>query len=239
MTGIRILVVYDPTATAQPALARAAALAESAADSSEAQFKLHVYACIYTKIPKSKQKAAQKKALLAAQKDIIRSDVSALVAKGIQVDIEVDWGKDWYQAVVRAADRIGADNVFKSSYKQSPSQRLLKPSSDRTLLRQCDCPVFLVKSEDDMSSSQRIILAAVQFRGEVGAYEELNKKILSFCQRLYSSEAVKVHFINACRRSSRRLSSTKRGCGSAATRNRSGRTARIFSPPRPKACDVS
>ncbi len=189
-----ILVVYDPTVDAQPALARAAVRARS---TGAPDVRLHVYSCIHTKIPKSKDKAARKAELVAAQEKILKNAVSELVEQGVHVTTEVEWDKDWYQAVVRAADRIEADAVFKSSHKNSPSQRLLKQTSDRKLLRQCACPVFLVKSEEDLASSSRIILAAVQFRGEAGVYDELNKKILDFCQRLTPSANVKVHFVNA------------------------------------------
>jgi universal stress protein E len=120
-----------------------------------------------------------------------------LVAKGIEVAIEVEWDKDWYQAVLRAADRIKADVVFKSSHKHSASQRLLRETSDRTLLRQCACPVMLVKSNAEVSGPHRIILAAVQFRGELGAYDKLNRRIVEFAQRMFAQESVKVHFVNA------------------------------------------
>ena len=194
MPSSRILVVYDPTTSVQSALARAAALAES---SRGTDVELHVYSCIYSKLPKSEEKAAQKAELIASQEEIVKNAVSPLIDKGIRVTVEVEWDKDWYQAVVRVADRIEADAVFKSSHKHSASQRLLKPTSDRTLLRQCSCPVLLVKSGKEADSSDRTILAAVQFRGEPGAYEALNRKILDFSQRLLATDSVKVHFINA------------------------------------------
>jgi universal stress protein E len=194
MPNTRILVVYDPTTEAQPALARAAALAESAADS---DVELHVYSCIYSDPRKSEGQSGGKEELIAAQEEIVKNAVSSLGEKGVDVAIEIEWDKDWYQAVVRAADRIKADAVFKSSHKHSATQRLLKPTSDRTLLRQCACPVLLVKRDAEVVGQNRIILAAVQFRGEDGAYEKLNQKILDFCHRSLATDAAKVHFINA------------------------------------------
>jgi len=193
MASMCILVVFDPTSDAQPALERAAALAKNARS---AEVKLHVYSCIYTKIPKSEGKAVRKK-LLAAQKEIVTNAVSGLVGEGIPVNIEVEWGKDWYKAVVRTADRVEADAVFKSTHKHSPSQRLLKKTSDRTLLRQCECPVLLVKSDARAEGSQRVLLAAVHFRGEAGAYANLNKRIMDFAKLFFTSETAQVHFVNA------------------------------------------
>jgi len=194
MPSACILVVYDPTTDNQPALARAAALAQSAKGS---DIKLHVYSCIHARIPKAEKRSARKAELIAAQKEIVKDAVAELVAKGLQVTTEVEWDKDWYQSVVRAADRIGADGVFKSAHKRSASQRLLQTTPDRTLLRECSCPVLLVKPEAEAAGPVRIILAAVQFRGERAAYDELNQKILDFIRRLAAADTVKVHFINA------------------------------------------
>lgn len=194
MSSENILVVFDPDNDEQPALVRAARLVKSSVNTS---LTIHVYSCIYTKIPKSEKRAARKAELIAAQKEIVNKAVSELVGPDIPVTIEVDWGKDWHKGVVRAAFRVGAIIVFKSSYTRSASRRLLKNSTERTLLRKCACPVLLVKSNREESADERIVLAAVQFRGEPGAYDELNHRIVDFCQRLYAADTVKVHFVNA------------------------------------------
>lgn len=194
MSSTCIFVVYDPTTDTQPALARAAALARSVEST---DVKIHVYSCIYSKIPKSAEKAARKAELLAAQQKIVEGAVSSLVDQGTRVSVEVEWGKHWYQGVVQAAARMEADAVFKSTHKHSASQRLLRKTSDHTLLRQCACPVFLARSDADETGSARVILAAVEFRQEAGAYAELNKKIVEFATRLLAADTVKVHFINA------------------------------------------
>jgi universal stress protein E len=196
MPPICILVVYDPTTDAQPALARAAALAKSA-QKGGAEIALHVYSCIYTKLPTTGGKLAKKAELMAAQKEIVGATVAELVDPQIQVAIEVEWDKDWYQAIVKAADRIGAAAVFKSSHKRSATRRLLQNTSDRVLLRECACPVLLVKSDSTATGPDHIILAAVQFRGEAGAYDDLNQRIVAFCRQLFTVQSVKVHFVNA------------------------------------------
>jgi universal stress protein E len=191
-----ILVVYDPTTDAQPALARAAALAKSA-QKSGTDVTLHVYSCIYAKLPTSGGKLARKAELIAAQKEIVGATIAELVDSQIPVNVEVEWEKDWYQAIVKAADRIGAAAVFKSSHKRSATRRLLQNTSDRVLLRECACPVLLVKSESTTTSPDNVILAAVQFRDEEGAYNDLNHRIVTFCQQLFSLTSVEVHFVNA------------------------------------------
>jgi universal stress protein E len=196
MPPICIFVVYDPTTDAQPALGRAAALAKGAKESG-ADISLHVYSCIYAKLPTSGGKLAKKADLIAAQKEIVAETIAELVDTDVNMAIEVEWDKDWYQAIVKAADRIGASAVFKSSHKRSASRRLLQNSADRALLRECACPVLLVKSATTATSPDHVMLAAVQFRGEAGAYDDLNQRIVSLCQRLFSVDSVKVHFVNA------------------------------------------
>ena len=191
-----ILVVYDPTTDAQPALERAAALAQSALKAGT-DITFHVYSCIYAKLPMSGGKLAKKAELIAAQKEIVAATIAELVDSQIPVAIEVEWEQDWYQAIVKAADRIGAAAVFKSSHKRSATRRLLQNTSDRVLLRECACPVVLVKSGITTTNPDHIILAAVQFRGEAGAYDDLNKRIVAFCQQLFNLTTVEVHFVNA------------------------------------------
>ncbi len=197
MSRACIFVVYDPTTDNQPALSRAAALARGSLITGGADIKIHVYSCIYSKIPKSERKAAQKAELMAAQEKIVEAAVFALVGKETEVSIEVEWGKNWYKGVVRAADRIGADAVFKSTFKHSASQRLLRKTSDHTLLRECSCPVFLARSDAEEAGPYRVILAAVEFRQEVGDYTELNRKIVEFARMFLATESVKIHFVNA------------------------------------------
>lgn len=189
MKKTNILVVYDPTTESQPALDRAAVI------TSREDVKIHVYSCIYAEFPTAGEEAKGTETLVAAQQEILTRAVAPLVEKGVEVTTEVEWDKDWYQAVVRASERNGSDTVLKASHKHSATQRLLKKSSDRTLMRQCACPVLLVKAE--VTNAARIVLAAVQFRGDKDSYEQLNKNVLAFCERYLASDNAKLHFVNA------------------------------------------
>ena len=184
-----ILVVYDPTTTAQPALDRAAVIA------GREDVKVHLYSCIYTELSKAEVESGEPEKLVAAQQEILASAVAPLIEKGIEVTTEVEWDQDWYQAVVRASTRNNSSVVLKASHKHSATQRLLKKSSDRTLLRQCACPVLLVKGE--VNSEARKVLAAIDVRGENESYEGLNENILDFCKRYMNTDNAELHFVNA------------------------------------------
>jgi universal stress protein E len=206
----KILVVYDPTTDLQPALARAALIA------GRDKVTVHLFSCIYTDLGKSGDVADQRKLLLSAQQEIVAGAASSLIEKGIEVTTEVEWDEDWYQAVIRASKSNHADVVLKASHKHSATQRLLKPTSDRTLIRQCDCPVLLVKGE--VNSDARKVLAAIDTRGQKDSYKQLNENILNFCQRFMQMEDAELHFVNAHEGLSDRpdKGSLVRACGVAA-----------------------
>ncbi len=184
-----VLVVYDPTRSEQPALERAAWIAANR------PVKLFVIACIHTELEKGASRAEQTRRLVAEQRAELAQTVAPLVEQGADVTAEVEWDRDWYGAVVRASVRHDADVVLKSTYHHSPRQRILNRTSDWTLIRECHCPVLLVRQGElrDMHK----ILAAIDILAEGESYERLNRQIIDFGQRVLDSRRAEVHFINA------------------------------------------
>jgi len=185
----KMLVVYDPTTDAQPALERALHIAEHEGN------EIHLFSCIYSDLPKSADKSSEKKRLIAAQGEILDSVVAPLIEKGIKIATEIVWKKDWYKAVVRASARSGADSVCKASHSHSATQRLFKKTSDWTLIRQCECPVLLVKKQ--AKDGGRKVVAAIDLRGDKDSYEEINSNIFDFCRRFMDSDNSELHFLTA------------------------------------------
>jgi universal stress protein E len=182
-------VVYDPTQSEQPALERAAMIA------GETGVNVHVFCCIYSDIPKSPEQPAAVRALMDKQKAILQADVAPLIAAGLNVTTEVDWDKDWYQAVVNASIKNGADVVLKSSILHTPGQRIFNRTSDWTLIRECSCPVMLVKAASMPQS--RKVLAAIGVNEGKDTYEKLNQRIMDFSRRVMDNNMAEVHFISA------------------------------------------
>ena len=182
----KLFVVYDPTRQEQPALDRGAAIAQALS------VNLHLYACIHDI---SADSEADEWRLLSRQKDTLNQVVTPLRGRGINVTIEVEWDADWYQRVVRAAHRNRADLVLKSSYPHSSRERILKKTSDWTLIRECRCPVLLVKQGESHDLGR--VLAAVDIRKEHANYEKLNEQIIDFSKQLLVSRGAEVHFVNA------------------------------------------
>ena len=182
-------IVYDPTCEKQPALERAAQIAQ------ETEVNLHVYACIHSDLPKSPEKPNEVRVQIDRQKAILESVVAPLADQGFKVTTEVEWDKDWCQAVVRASIGSGADVVLKSSHPHTPSQRILNRTSDWTLIRECLCPVMLVKEDTDHSS--RNVVAAIDPRAANETYEHINQHIIDFSRRVLDNDHADVHFISA------------------------------------------
>lgn len=185
----KLFVVYDPTQSEQPALERAAAIAQ------ELSVKLYLYACIYEDLDHAPKDSKERVRLISRQKDTLTQAVILLRGRGVDVTTEVEWDNDWYRAVVRASLRSGADVVLKSSYHHSSAQRVLKKTSDWTLIRECHCPVLLVKQGDVGGMNK--VLAAIDIRDDSGAYSQLNEHILGFSRQVLDSRNAEVHFINA------------------------------------------
>lgn len=191
MEVTRIFVVYDPTRQEQPALARAAGIAR------EIGCDVHVFAAIYSEIDRNADKAAEIKRQITEQKSTLQTAVAPLIDDGVRVTTEVEWDKDWYSAVVRASIRNQADVVLKSSYRHSSRERILNRTSDWTLIRECLCPVLLVK--EGKQRDLRRVLAAIDIRAGRESYEKLNQHIIDLSQRILDARGAEVHFINAFR----------------------------------------
>ena len=185
----KLFVVFDPTREDQPALDRAA---DIAADTSA---ELHVFVCIYSDTGKSECQSDEIAGLIAHQQSVLDAALAPIAARGIQFDTEIEWDKDWYHAVVRASIKYGADMVLKSSYKQSAGKRIMSKTSDWTLMRECLCPVMLVKEGAPREIPR--ILAAIDICAKKESYQRLNQNVIQFSKGVPDHHGAEVHYINA------------------------------------------
>ncbi len=186
---IRLFVVYDPTREEQPALQRAADIAK------ENSASVHIFACIHPDVAKSLDKANEITRLLDEQRGKLDTVAAALSDQGVEVITEVEWGKDWDQAAVRASIKGSADMVLKSSYRHSHGKRVLNRTADWTLMRECLCPVMLVK--ESLPREVPRVLAAIDICAKNDSYERLNRSVIDFGRQALNNKDAEVHFINA------------------------------------------
>lgn len=189
MESTNILVVFDPTREAQPALERAISIA------GEIPSRVHVFCCIHADIRKGPDTARLVRQQLDQQRAVVETTIAGLNPVDSEISIAMEWDEDWYRAAVRASISRNAQVVLKSTYKHSSSQRILNRSSDWTLIRECLCPVLLVR--EDSPREIKKILAAIDVRAKSDSYRQLNRHIIDFSQRVLDSSDAEVHFINA------------------------------------------
>ncbi len=184
----KLLVVHDPTRDEQPALEIAATIAE------DIGARVLLFGCIHEDVAGADNEAEAVKVLLREHKAKLKSLLEPLAQRGIETSCDVDWDKDWHHAIVRAASRDFADVVFKSSF-HNPRRRVLKFTSDSILIRECLCPVLLIKRAERGPSSK--ILAAIDIQAKTAPYAKLNEHVLEFSRRVVDSLQAEVHVVNA------------------------------------------
>jgi universal stress protein E len=191
MERTKILVVYDPVRDTQPALERAASIATLL------PCTLHVFCCIHGDTPKGAERAAAVRRQLDEQRQVIENHLGQLDTGDAEATIDLEWDRDWYRAVVRASISRNADVVLKSTYRHTPGQRILNRTSDWTLIRECLCPVLLVR--EGTSGELQRVLAAIDIRAKTDAYQRINQRIIDFSHQVLDQADAEVHFINAFR----------------------------------------
>lgn len=184
----KLLVVHDPTRDEQPALDIAATIA------GDTGARVLLFGCIHDEVSGAESEAGEAKRLLKEHKAKLDALLAPLAARGIETSSDVDWDKDWHHAIVRAAARDFADVVFKSSF-HNPRRRVLKFTSDSILIRECLCPVLLIKHAERQETSR--ILAAIDIQARAAPYTRLNENVLEFSRRVVDSMQAEVHVVNA------------------------------------------
>lgn len=212
MSATKYLVVYDPTQQEQPALSRMLAIVQNM------EVDMLVFCCIYTDLPPAESSSSAVADRIGAQEKLIEAAIEPLRNENVTVEVEVEWDSDWYAAVLRAAARHNVDGVVKASRRHSSAERRLKRTSDWTLIRECTCPVLLVKG--DGRNQAHTVLAALDTRGDQEAYRALNQKILDMCREFFEQSDTQVHFVSAYKRLAERpdRGSLIRACGVPADR---------------------
>ena len=133
----RILCVVDPTTDEQPALKRAAWLAQATGA------KLHLAICYYNEYlagnrlfdADSLEKARAQ--LLASYGKRLEEMAAPLRTTGLHVETAAAWDHPLHEAIVRHAEKVGADLVFKDTHHHSAVARAVLTNTDWNLIRTC------------------------------------------------------------------------------------------------------
>jgi universal stress protein E len=191
----RILVVINPTASAQPALERAASLAKLA-DS-----KVELLICDYDGALRDSRAlgpeavARARAALIDSRLRRLNELVQPLRANGIDATVDARWDHPLYHGVVAKAVEWRADLVVKDTHYHSALKRSILTNTDWSLIRNCPTALMLVKPRPP--AARPCVLAAIDPLHERDASKSLDKKILATASALCAITGGELHAFHA------------------------------------------
>lgn len=186
----KIFAVIDPTTDNQVALFRASKIAGR-----NENVSVHVYEAIYSGSDSSDIDALQR-VEKARHEAWLETLAAPLREAGLEVTIEVEWTKDWRDAIAPAAARVGASLVIKQANTRSGAQRRLLKTSDWTLLRNAPCPVYLIKK--DNVPTNITVLMAIDMSRDDALHDRLNDLVMDWGNALVvGAEGATLHAVNA------------------------------------------
>ena len=189
----RILYVSEPRSAQNACIARAVSLAQN----NQAQLRIievHREVTAGIGMPPGGPISADLTATLTANRRQVLEDLVAPYREHIDVDIEVMIGRRFIE-VIRAVLREGHDLVMKPAEDPSWFDRLFG-SDDMHLLRECPCPLWLLKPDEKPNYS--CILAAVDLDPyETDSEDErLSRQILELAASLALSDFAELHLVH-------------------------------------------
>lgn len=191
----KLFVVIDPTREDQPALERAAAVAQ------KSKGRVTAFSAIYKHVDEMTDASSRKtgkQAVLKSWKDKVTALAAPYLAKGLKLKQATYWTADWYSAVSRAALRAEADLVIKSTFRHGKLQRLLHSTSDFTIMRHSPSPVLLVRERKSFSG--KVILAALDIESKDEGHIGLNNAVMKHAHQMAEFTGLPLHVVAATSR---------------------------------------
>ncbi len=191
----RILVIVDPTAASQPALERAAWLAE------RLPAKLELFICDYAphlvdqSVFDPSSLAAARKSLIASHVRRLEELARPLTAKGLTVAVDARWDSPLYEGIVRKAVESRAELVLKDTHYHPVLKRSIFSNTDWNLVRTCPTPLWLVKPR--AVGLKPCIVAAVDPLHERDKPAELDHRIIAAGEELTAALGGELHVLHA------------------------------------------
>jgi universal stress protein E len=150
-----ILVIVDPTAKEQPAVDKAARLAQAF------KARLELFLCD-TRASREARLSAQASttapAALFSAKALLEELAAPLRARGLDVATETECFDPLHAALVDRTQRTSADLVVKDTHHHSVAKRTFLTNTDWNLIRGCPVPLLLTK-QTHWSTPPRIVAA--------------------------------------------------------------------------------
>ena len=188
-----VLVVVDPTASAHPAIERAAWLAR------HEPAEIELFISDYTpQLAQSRSDWSAEEARTTAidrHRRRLEQLAAPLRAENLDVDVDARWDYPLHDSIVRKAVDAGADLVIKDTHYHSVLKRSIFSNTDWSLIRNCGATLWLVKPR---APGQRpCFVAAVDPLHQRDKPAELDNRILTTARALGDSLNGEVHTFHA------------------------------------------
>jgi universal stress protein E len=191
----RILAVLDPTMDAQPALAKAARLADGSGAS------LELFVCDFEpaladpRFFKSDRLRVLREEFLAGRRQMLDRHAVELRSRGLTVTTEVRWDTPVHRGIVARVRESAPDLVVKDTHYHSVIRRTLLTNTDWQLIRDCPAPLLLVKASEWRRPVR--ILAAIDPGHEDDEPAALDHAILEYGSALAARLDGELHVAHA------------------------------------------
>jgi universal stress protein E len=197
MTTVRriLVAVADPTARAQPALAKGVQLARRTGA------EIEVFHCLFNpyaqgqRLYGSRDVEREIEALVEMTRRRLEQRAVALASGEVPVGISVRWDYPPHEGIVRQALRHRADIVVVESHRHGKAARLFLSNTDWQLIRVCPVPLLLVKSPRAWTRAK--VLAAIDPAHTHAKPSALDPRILKFGSQLARALGSPLHAVHA------------------------------------------
>ena len=187
---LNLFVVIDPTQEPQPALDQAVRISATPGVS------VHLFVCVFDQAIESGPEAGRqsgRESMIERNREWLEVLARPLTERGTPVTVGIDWDREWREAIVRAVRERRPDLVVKSTFKHSRTSRTLFKSSDRLLLRDCGCPVLLVKSGQAWIHGK--VLGCLTPKPKDIGHGELNEAVMKATREFADRHGSPAHFV--------------------------------------------
>jgi universal stress protein E len=190
-----ILVIVDPTAKEQPAVARAAWLAGKLGRD------LELFICDYDQYLAG-ERFFDTKALKKARAELLKRHMARLEklaapirAAGINVSVDTAWDNPLHEGILRKVEAANPKLVVKDTHFHSAIRRSIFSNTDWHVIRDCKVPLWLVKPSKDAAITT--LVAAVDPVHDRDKPAKLDQKILKTAEEIRAAVDGKLHLVHA------------------------------------------
>ena len=188
-----VLVVVDPTASAHPAIERAAWLARH--EPAEIELFISDYTPQLAQSRSDWPAEEARTTCIERHRSRLEQLAAPLRAEKLAVDVDARWDYPLHDSIVRKAQEANADLVIKDTHYHSVLKRSIFSNTDWSLIRNCGATLWLVKPRPP--GRRPGFVAAVDPLHQRDKPAELDHRILSTARALSDSLKGELHAFHA------------------------------------------